>query len=260
MRKVLPLSPALLLLTLLTAFSDLNTSAQSIVASLSRNGELSCTNLEPGTIATVEWAASANGPWYTNWTAQQSLTADSQGAFTVSVPMFYRVRGVPRSTAYYIAINELQTAGSAGAADEFVELHNPGANPVDLKGSRLVYRSAMGSTDTTLITFTNSVLVAPSGYLLLTGPAYSGSSPSDAAWGSGTLAATGGSVALKNPANEPVDSVGWGTANNLYVEGSPTSVPASGQSIGRIPDGRDTGNNANDFQLRSTPTPRGSNQ
>lgn len=69
--------------------------AQIVIESMGRNGELTASNLEPGTAATVEWAASVAGPWSDNWAALQAITVNSTGGVRVSVPMFYRVRGVP---------------------------------------------------------------------------------------------------------------------------------------------------------------------
>jgi formylglycine-generating enzyme required for sulfatase activity len=64
-----------------------------VIASFSQNGLLVCTNLLPGTTASVEWASSALGPWTNTWAALDAVTADSNGAIRVSVPMFYRLRG-----------------------------------------------------------------------------------------------------------------------------------------------------------------------
>lgn len=67
-----------------------------VIASFSQNGELVCTNLAPGTGATVEWAPSLAGPWTNSWAGLESIAADAQGSIRVSVPMFYRVRaGTP---------------------------------------------------------------------------------------------------------------------------------------------------------------------
>ncbi|HUA68240.1 MAG TPA: LamG-like jellyroll fold domain-containing protein, partial [Candidatus Saccharimonadales bacterium] len=66
--------------------------AQSpIITSFSENGVLECTNLNPGSAATVEWASSLSGPWYTNWSALNDVTPNSNDSIQVSVPMFYRV-------------------------------------------------------------------------------------------------------------------------------------------------------------------------
>jgi formylglycine-generating enzyme required for sulfatase activity len=56
-------------------------------------GGLVCTNLQPGSVATVEWAPSVTGPWTNSWQGLAAVTADSNGSIRVSVPMFYRVRG-----------------------------------------------------------------------------------------------------------------------------------------------------------------------
>jgi hypothetical protein len=65
-----------------------------VISSFSQNGGLICTNLSPGSVATVEWASSLSGPWQTNWTGLDAVMVNSNGIIQVSVPMFYRVRGV----------------------------------------------------------------------------------------------------------------------------------------------------------------------
>jgi hypothetical protein len=69
-----------------------------VISSLGQNGELICTNLQPATMASVEWAPSVTGPWSTNWAGLESLTVVSNGTIRVKVPMFYRVRGVAQIT------------------------------------------------------------------------------------------------------------------------------------------------------------------
>jgi hypothetical protein len=66
-----------------------------VISSLGQNGQLVCTNLQPGSTASVEWASSALGPWTNNWAGLESVTANSNGMIQASVPMFYRVRGTP---------------------------------------------------------------------------------------------------------------------------------------------------------------------
>ena len=65
-----------------------------VISSFSQNGVLVCTNLAPGSLASVEWASSLSGPWNTHWTGLDTVTVDSNGMIQVSVPMFYRVCGV----------------------------------------------------------------------------------------------------------------------------------------------------------------------
>jgi formylglycine-generating enzyme required for sulfatase activity len=69
-----------------------------VISSFGQNGVLVCTNLQPGTVASVEWAASLSGPWNTNWAGLDAVTVNSNGTISVSVPMFYRVRGVAYTT------------------------------------------------------------------------------------------------------------------------------------------------------------------
>jgi len=67
---------------------------QPVMTSFSQNGILACTNLQPGTVASVEWASSLAGPWQTNWSGLDAVTVGPNGNIQVSVPMYYRVRGV----------------------------------------------------------------------------------------------------------------------------------------------------------------------
>jgi formylglycine-generating enzyme required for sulfatase activity len=90
--------PCSLILALVTMWAVAATTAlaqQVVVESLSRNGRLLATNLVPGTVATVEWAPTVNGPWTNNWAGLDAKTVDSFGRVNVNVPMFYRVRGMP---------------------------------------------------------------------------------------------------------------------------------------------------------------------
>jgi formylglycine-generating enzyme required for sulfatase activity len=68
-----------------------------VITSFSQNGVLVCTNLQPGSVASVEWASSLSGPWNTNWAGLDAVTVDSNSTISVSVPMFYRVRGVAKA-------------------------------------------------------------------------------------------------------------------------------------------------------------------
>ncbi len=76
-----------------------------MIASFGRNGELVCTNLQPGSTASVVWADSLLGPWTNSPPGLDAVKADTHGAIRVSVPvlswsvpMFCRVRGTPSST------------------------------------------------------------------------------------------------------------------------------------------------------------------
>jgi hypothetical protein len=150
------------------------------------------------------------------------------------------------------------TGVPSSAANEFVELVNTGTAPVDLSGWKIVYRSAAATSDVSLVTIPAGTTIAAGGFFLAGGAAYAGVAPADATFATG-LAAAGGAVGVRDPSAALVDSVGYGTATNAFVEGTPASAPASGQSIGRHPDGHDTDNNGADFSIATTPTPRAAN-
>jgi formylglycine-generating enzyme required for sulfatase activity len=69
-----------------------------VIVSLSPNGLLVCSNLVPGTVASIASASSLNGPWLTDL---KGLNVAANGSIQVTVPInnhgtaFYRVLGVP---------------------------------------------------------------------------------------------------------------------------------------------------------------------
>ncbi|HEY3266280.1 MAG TPA: lamin tail domain-containing protein [Armatimonadota bacterium] len=240
-------------------------------------------NVDPGKSSTLSATVSANGSPITAvradlttlggaavvsltnsagtvWTGAASVAAGvSPGSKTVAVTAVDAagragsgagVLKVNNPVPGSVVINEIQTAG-ATANTEFVELYNRTSAEIDLAGYRLVYRSAAGTTDTTLCTFGPVSIRAGRTYLVATAD-YSG--PKDAGMTAG-LAGGGGSVALKDAGGTVRDAVGWGAVDNDYVEISPALAPAAGQSIERTPDGQDTNVNAADFRLRASPTP-----
>ena len=127
---------------------------------------------------------------------------------------------------------------------------------------QLAYRSAAGTTDVILFSWHAQTITAQ-GYLLIAGAGYSGSPTPDGKYTTGGLAAAGGGLALRDAQGGTVDSVGYGSATNAFVEGSaapdPPSNPSPGASIARMPNGTDTNNNAADFQIADTPTPKAPN-
>lgn len=159
--------------------------------------------------------------------------------------------------ADHVVVNEVKTGSAASASDEFIELYNPCAQPVDLTGFSIVYRAAAGTSDVVVLNLTKTI--AATGWLLVAGPTYSNGGTPDQTYGAGRLAATGGGVGVRDGAQALVDSVGYGTATNAFVEGAAAAAPANGQSIARIPNGVDSGHNNLDFAVATTPTPRAAN-
>jgi hypothetical protein len=161
-----------------------------------------------------------------------------------------------------MSVNELMTGVTDAATDEFVEIVNTGAAAADLSGWKLVYRSAAGTSDVVLATVPDGTSLAAGGFYLFGGAGYVSGPAADQSY-STSIAATGGGVGIRDADGNLVDSVGWGTATNAFVEGTVAAAPgtteAPGTSIGRIPDGDDTNDNAADFVVDDSPTPKGSN-
>jgi len=129
----------------------------------------------------------------------------------------------------------------------------------DIGGARVVYRSANGISDTTLATLPAGTQLAPGAFYLLGGSAYAGAEPADHSFGT-ALSSTGGSIGIRSTDGGLLDSVAYGTAANGLGEGQPAPAPplttSPGSSAVRLPDGADTSDNAADFSVTASPTPR----
>ena len=163
----------------------------------------------------------------------------------------------PPSAGFVVA--EVVTGG-ASASDEYVEISNVGSNKADLGGLELVYVSASGATITRKAVFASPLPVVPGGHLLVANSAGIYAPLADATY-SGGLAADGGAVALRRADGTVVDTVGWGTAANSYVEGSAALAPPAKSSIERLPGGsagntQDTNDNKSDWFVQSSPVPQ----
>jgi endonuclease G len=158
-----------------------------------------------------------------------------------------------------LVISQVQ-GGGAVATDEFIELHNTSATSVDLNGYRLVYRSAAGTNDINLANWTTSTVVPPGGYYLIASTDYDGGVTPNVTYNPNTcscsISGTGGGLAIRNGALNTgtiIDSVGYGTATNAFIETAVTTAPSNNDSKVRLANGcQDTDNNSNDF---STLTP-----
>lgn len=169
------------------------------------------------------------------------------------------------ATSPNLVVSQFQVAGGVHN-DEFVELHNISADPVDLNGHVLVYRSANGSNDATtpLAAWTTTTIVPSGGYYLVTASTYDGSVIGDASYNSSTVAmsGTGGGIAIRQGAPNTgliLDSVGYGSATNIFVEGTVTPAPAANSGQSRLNNAcQDTDNNLNDFSNTNPSAPRNS--
>ncbi len=185
----------------------------------------------------------------------------------VSFQLMLLVPHVAQATSTTLVISEVQFGG-ATAADEFVELYNLTAAPIDLSvvGAELHIRNGAGTDANKPLTFGSSVVPAK-GYFLIVNASAPASllSLADATYsGSGNTLVSGGAVSLSTVATS--DLVGWNGQPVGGFEGTVfTSTPtfAAGMSIERLPGGingnaQDTDDNAADFRLLATPTPQNS--
>ncbi len=155
-----------------------------------------------------------------------------------------------------LLLNEVQTAAVGDAGSEFIELYNAGSSEIALDDIRLAYRSAAGEHDTTLYSFTEHDVIASQGYFLLVHSGKNVGRTPDAIFAAG-LANSGGGLALRAGDNLILDSLGWGTAENIFVEGTAVAAPGAGRSLERLT-ALDTDSNAIDFVIQDSPNPRNS--
>lgn len=167
------------------------------------------------------------------------------------------------STPAKILINEIQITGGPGlTTNDFIEVYNPNSEPVNLNGYRLVKRTATGTSDSHIKSWTTDIFIAAHGFYLWANSNYIDIPAAPDATTTATVADNNGIAIRFGPEDTGtiIDSVGWGGAANIFVEAQPfTPSPGANQSIQRrIQDGSpvDTDNNANDFEIKTTPTPK----
>jgi hypothetical protein len=188
-----------------------------------------------------------------NWTSGYYTTNAGQNCADLNCADSVLASGGPTTTGVdaqlappHVVINEISTGGLLYSNDEYVELFNPGISAIDLSGYRLVYRSAAGGADNPSSVQLQGALAA-GGYLLFTGSDYSGGGSVSGSLPF-TLSGTGGGVAIRDSLSGTIiDSVGYGNATNLFVEGTAAPAPPAGQSISRSQNGADTNDNSSDF-------------
>lgn len=154
------------------------------------------------------------------------------------------------TTSEPILIVEVQTASSASATDEFVEIINSANHDVDVTGWQLQYKSATG-TDWSVKATLNGLLPSRHRYLLAT----------DFIESSHTIksgfAAGGGHIRIANSRDETVDQVGWGTAES--ADAAAALAPSGGETLKRSIDEDgffiDSDDNSSDFFISPSPSP-----
>jgi len=155
-----------------------------------------------------------------------------------------------------IVISEFRLRGAVGGNDEFIELFNASAAPVNV-GGWLIRGSNnnLPPAVSTRATIPAGIVINPGCFFLVTNSTattgYSGSVPGNLTYATGIT--DDGGIALMRPDLSIVDQVGHG-ANGAYGEGTrlPTLTSNANRGIERRPGGAaghaDTNDNAADFQ------------
>ncbi|NII09122.1 lamin tail domain-containing protein [Oleiagrimonas sp. C23AA] len=158
-----------------------------------------------------------------------------------------------------LTVSQFRVRGPAGGNDEFIELHNSGANAVDLSGYKLEGSNNSGTTGTRA-TLPAGASIGPGCYYLLANKnAYSGSVGADLIYSTG-ITDTGG-VALVDASGNMVDQVGLSTGS-AFGEGTRLDSLGSSnkdQAYQRKTDAAglsvDSDDNASDFSLITPSAP-----
>lgn len=184
-------------------------------------------------------------------------------SFKVEAQKGASIKAAAAMVSPHLVISQFQVAGGGSGTfnDEFIELHNTSSSNVDLNGYRVVYRSATGTSDVAMVEWTTPTIVQPGGYYLIATSSYDGTPASNINYNTSTvsMAGAGGGIAIRNGALNSgiiIDSVGYGTATNAFIETAKPAAPAANASLVRLNNGcQDTDNNLNDFALVNPSTP-----
>ena len=201
------------------------------------------------------------------------LALEAQAREEIKKPKFPIVAGAPKVVAEAVAetgtgevvgettlqsstllIVEVQITGGTGKTKEdYVQIYNFGTESINLADFRLVKRTKTGTKDTSLKAFSDEDVIEPQDFFVWANSDYVGQRSPNVTT-SGTLSNDNG-VAIrrgKNDEGEIIDSVAWGEAENIFIEGSVfPENPGEGEILKRQ-ENQDTDNNAANFSLEST--------
>ena len=131
-----------------------------------------------------------------------------------------------------VVISEFRTRGPLGGNDEFVELFNASAGPVDISGWKIRGSNNAGTTSDRAVVAANTTLGAGCYYLVVNGTATTGYSGSVAGNLTFTTGITDdGGAALTRGDNTIVDQVGMSTGSAF---GEAPDSPHSGRRTATV--------------------------
>lgn len=173
-----------------------------------------------------------------------------------------KISTVLAANTNHVVISEVQTRGSNGANDEFVELFNPTDSAIDLTGWSLKrLATTEGASETNFASPLSGTIPANGYFLVAKSSGYDAGVTADVVYGSSLSDNT---TILLYDNSDPqvlVDKVGLGEGTS--PEGSPApqlqqQTPPVDSSVERLVCGEDSDNNANDFALSVSSSPQNS--
>ena len=137
--------------------------------------------------------------------------------------------------ATHVVISEFGTrgAGSCNTACEFVELYNPTTADVDIAGWKLQYRSASGTSYSTLVSIGPGSVIRRNSYFLIAPSAWTSTPAADASW-AGSGFADNGNIRIVNAGNAEIDRIGYGSGNDPRFDPMKASIRSGGAGFFQI--------------------------
>ncbi len=167
----------------------------------------------------------------------------------------------PLPQADHVVFSEILAGVAGNNNHDFIELYNPGPQPVDLQGWSLWYRLSDDEEPQLVYRWAQRAVVPPGGHYLLAHQGEDFGLVADATFETPFAPARGG-LQLRTAPGQPVDSLVWGARGPAtWAEGQPAPGLQNGQSLERLPggdqgNGQDTDDNAADFVVRAQPRPQ----
>lgn len=161
-----------------------------------------------------------------------------------------------------VFFSELLTGVPGGNSQEFIELYNAGAEPVDLMGWSIFYLLGEGQAQELVYRWTETAVIPPQGHVLLVREGQDVGTAADGFFTQSLFERKGG-LLLRNKTQQTADLLGWGDAPAEFTAGEPVAPPEDGASLERLPggeagNGQNSGSNAADFAALAAPNPQNS--
>jgi uncharacterized repeat protein (TIGR01451 family) len=240
-------------------FVDCAANQSGVCGGTSTTPTVTFSSLANGATATITIHVTVNinvtaGTVLTNNASVTSTTADSNGGNNSASAS----TTVQELNAGDLLISEFRTRGPSGAADEFVEIYNPGTSTVVIGGLKIRASNNAGTISDRVTITAGTTLGGGCHYLIANSSAsgYSGSTPANQTYTTG-ITDDGGIAITRNNGTTIIDQVGMSSGSS-YKEGT-TLTPLAGsanQSYERKPggangNGTDTNNNTSDYFLNA---------